>query len=534
MVSGIVTFDRVPVVAGLGLDYTRTVRSPARGVTVELTSNGAAIASTTTDAAGAYSFDVAANTTVALRVRAEMLRSGAPSWDFRVVDNVNGNALYVLDGMPFDSGTANSTRDLNAASGWTGTGYTAARSAAPFAILDVIYASAELVLTATPTAAFPALTLHWSPSNVPVSGPGAGEIGSSFFRPGVGIFLVGAVDQDTDEYDRHVIAHEWGHYLEYYFSRSDSIGGRHTLTDQLDMRLAFAEAWGNAFSAMATGERVYIDAFGPKQGRSFSFDLEQSPSRRNPNPGWFNEESVQSLLFDLFDNGRDVPPNSLALDDLALGFAPVFAALTESQRSTEALTTVFPLVSALKQSRPADVPLIDALTVSQRITAVADDYGSGETNFGVPTSQRDAQSVRADFGSVYHTLTVGGAAVNVCSLDDFASTTTGAANKLAARRFVRFSVDTPGMHVITARAVAPLNAAADPDMELYRAGARVASSSEPPQCTVDSPQDCVEAFAPDLVAGNYVLEVFEWTNTNDIDDQYPPIGRTCFDVTVTR
>jgi hypothetical protein len=28
--------------------------------------------------------------------------------------------------------------------------------------------------------------------------------------------------------------------------------------------------------------------------------------------------------------------------------------------------------------------------------------------------------------------------------------------------------------------------------------------------------------------------VFEWTNTNDFDDQYPPIGRTCFDVTVTR
>jgi hypothetical protein len=510
------------------------VRSPARGVTVELTNSGAVIASATTDAAGGYSFDVAANTTVALRVRAEMLRSGAPSWDFRVVDNVNGNALYVLNGSSFDTGTANSTRDLNAASGWTGAGYTAARSAAPFAILDVIYASAQLVLTAAPDAAFPALTLHWSSGNVPVTGSGAGEIGSSFFRPGVGIFLVGAADQDTDEYDRHVIAHEWGHYLDYYFSRSDSIGGRHTLTDQLDMRLAFAEAWGNAFSAMATDDHVYTDAFGPGQGRSFSFDLEQSPTRRNPNPGWFNEESVQSLLFDLFDNGRDLPPSSTTLDDLALGFAPLFAALTEPQRSTEALTTVFPLVAALKQSRPADVPLIDALTVSQRIAAVADDYGSGESNFGVPTSQRDPQAVRADFDTVYHELTVAGTAVNVCSLDDFASTTTGAANKLAARRFVRFSVDTPGMHVITARAVAPLNAAADPDMELYRAGSRVASSSEPPQCTAATPESCVETFAPNLAAGNYVLEVFEWTNTNDTDDQYPPIGRTCFDVTVTR
>jgi hypothetical protein len=533
-VSGIVTFDRVPIVPGQGLDYARAFRSPARGVTVELTRGGAVVASITTDAEGRYRFDVAANTQVALRVRAEMLRVGTPSWDFRVLDNVNGGALYVLDGATFDTGTADTVRDLNAASGWTGSAYTAPRAAAPFAILDVVYDGAQLVLTAAPNAAFPALALYWSPANRPVQGSGLGEIGGSFFRPDAGIFLVGAVDQDTDEYDRHVIAHEWGHYLEHHFSRSDSIGGRHTLTDHLDMRLAFAEAWANAFSAMVTKEAVYVDAFGPAQRRTFSFDLEQSPSRRNPNPGWFNEESVQSLLFDLYDTGRDLPPESGVLDDLALGFAPLFAALMGPQRSTGALTTVFPLIHSLKQSGPADVPLIDALTVSQRIAAVVDDYGSSETNFGVPTTQRDPQDVRADFASVYSALTVGGAAVNVCSLDDFASATTGAANKLASRRFVRFTVDAPGLHVITAHAVAPLNAAADPDMELFRAGSRVASSNEAPQCTAATPETCIESFAQDLAAGDYVLEVFEWTNTNDFEDQYPPIGRTCFDVTVTR
>ena len=34
--SGIVTFDLVPAVAGVGLDYANTRPSPARGVTVEL------------------------------------------------------------------------------------------------------------------------------------------------------------------------------------------------------------------------------------------------------------------------------------------------------------------------------------------------------------------------------------------------------------------------------------------------------------------------------------------------------------------
>ena len=141
----------------------RRSRVPARGVTVELLQNGAVTASTTTDATGNYSFgNVGANTDVALRVRAEMLRVGAPSWDFRVVDNVNGDALYTLAGAVFNTGTANITRNLHAASGWTGAAYTATRSAAPFAILDVAYDAVQLVLTAAPSTAFPALRFHWS------------------------------------------------------------------------------------------------------------------------------------------------------------------------------------------------------------------------------------------------------------------------------------------------------------------------------------------------------------------------------------
>ena len=92
------------------------------------------------------------------------------------------------------------------------------------------------------------MRFHWSPSNIsslrcdgiPAS-PGRDWLEPVSIR-GIGICLVGAADQDTDEYDRHVIAHESGHYLEYYFSRSDSIGGPHALPDQLDLRVAFGEA----------------------------------------------------------------------------------------------------------------------------------------------------------------------------------------------------------------------------------------------------------------------------------------------------
>ena len=532
-ISGQVTFDRVPVVAGQGLAYQQTSAQAARGVTIELLQGTTVLASTTTDSAGHYSFgNVAANTDVALRVRAEMLRVGSPSWDFRVVDNVNGEALYTLAGSVFNTGSSNVTRNLHAESGWTGAAYTAPRSAAPFAILDVAYDAVQLVLTADPATAFPALRFHWSTANLPVAGPAPGEIGSSRFRPDVGILLVGAADQDTDEYDRHVIAHELGHYLEHSFSRSDSFGGPHALTDQLDMRVAFGEAWGSAFAGMATGDRVYVDSHSAGQARAFSFDLEQSPTRVNPNPGWFNEESVQALLYDLYDNGRDVPPGAFVVDDLALGFAPLWAAFVNEQRTTHALTSVFPFVHALKLAQPGDQALIDALTSSQQIAAVTDEYGTGQTNFGLPT-QRTLLEVTPDFNTIYDAVAVGATLENVCSLDDYTSSATGAENKLASRRFVRFTVTNPGVHTITARARAPINAPADPDLVLHFGAEKLTSEGES-NCSVSTPASCVETFSPTLAAGEHVLEVYEWTNTNAADDpEYPPIGRTCFDVTVT-
>jgi hypothetical protein len=59
-------------------------------------------------------------------------------------------------------------------------------------------------------------------------------------------------------------------------------------------------------------------------------------------------------------------------------------------------------------------------------------------------------------------------------------------------------------------------------------------SESPPNCSAQTPSACVEEFSPTLSVGEHVLEVFEWTNTNALDDSDPPIGRTCFDVTVTR
>src|SRR5690606_41629600 len=87
-----------------------------------------------------------------------MVRGGAgPSWNFEVRNNTNGDSLYALRGEEFNSGTANSIRNLHASTGWTGAGYGAQRPAAPFAILDAAYRAKELSLAADPNATFPPL-----------------------------------------------------------------------------------------------------------------------------------------------------------------------------------------------------------------------------------------------------------------------------------------------------------------------------------------------------------------------------------------
>jgi hypothetical protein len=467
-----------------------------------------------------------------------MVRSGTPGWDFRVLDNTQSNGLYVLAGAVFNTGTADGTRDLNAPSGWGGASYTGARSAAPFAILDVVYDAVQLVQSAAPSTTFPPLRLYWSTGNRPAKGangepdPATGEIGTSFFatswQGAAGIFLLGAANDDTDEYDRHVIAHEWGHYLETMFSRSDSIGGPHTLGDQLDMRVAFGEGWGNAFSAMATSNALYSDSGGTAQHSGFAFDIEGPavPGRKNPAPGWYSEESMQELLYDLYDANVDSGGDHSAVDDLALGFGPIFAVLTGKQRTSVALTSAFPFLNALRTDRPADVDKIDALAAAQGIAKSSDDYGSAETTFGKPESD--------DFASVYSPLTVNGAATNVCSLDAFSSDFTDSVNKLGSRRFLRFDVQNAGSYTLTARAVTPINGAADPDMVLHHAGEVAMSDGAPAaSCSASAPAQCSETFTASLPAGAYVLEVYEWTNTNAHDDPFPPLGRTCFDVTVT-
>jgi hypothetical protein len=527
--SGAVTYDRVPfsTTAGAGLDLDRPASSPARGVTVEAISaaSQASLATAATDASGQYTLTVPASTDVFLRARAEIRRTGTPAYALSVRDNTSADALYTLDSATFNTGTVALVRNLVAQSGWSsGAGYTGTRAAAPFAILDAAYDAVQLVLGAAPTLVFPELRLYWSPRNIDcIQGTTAGqpscdgsaaalargEIETSFYENiagrGPSIYVLGAASSDTDEFDRHVLAHEWGHYYQDSFSRDDSIGGSHALSDRLDLRVAFSEGWGNAFAGMVRGDPVFRDSF-VQQGlqRDSAFNVDQNPQPPVQAAGWYKETSVEAILYDIFDRANGASADD---DGVALGFAPLHAAMTGAVRTSPAFTSIYTLVGAVRAANPGAVPALDQLVAGQSIATGADDFGSGETNGG---SVAGTLPVYAAMSS--------GVPKTLCSRLP-SSQATQVYNKLGNRAFMRF--DVVANQTGTLAASGP--AGSDPDLVLYQRGVFLRSAESAASGSETLPLSS-------LAAGTYVAEIYEATN---IDTVGAPRGDTCFTVTLT-
>ena len=468
-VSGTVTFDWVPTSASSGLIYTSAAPKPARGVVIEAVDVSSAIlASTTTDGAGNYSLQIPANTSAKIRVKAQLKSS---SFDFQVVDNTNAKALYVMDSASFNSGFNNITKNLHAASGWGTTSYIGTRVAAPFAILDTVYKCVSKVVAADASAVFPALQINWSVNNVPVGGSvSAGQIGTSYFSPGENaLYILGSADNDSDEYDDHVIAHEWGHYFEDNFSRADSIGGSHGNGDKLDPRVAFGEGWGNAFSGMATDDKNYVDTYGPQQA-SVGVHLDLSNANGDPDSiGWFSEDSIQYVLYSLYKN---------------IGFSPIYSVLVNEQKSANSYTTIYSF-SAFMRSHTTT---LDALLATKNITNRADQWDSGqtETNNGgtvasLPVYVRLNPGTQADL-----------------SVNDV----NGTDNKLLSERFFFFTVSA-GTHSI--RIDRP--STSRPCIAVMSSGRVV----YPRTCQSSSGVSPVTISLGNLAAGTYYGTIYEYT-----------------------
>jgi hypothetical protein len=487
VLSGTITYDFVPFKSGLysGLDYDNMHRKKVRGATVEvIDAGGKVVARTTTNSNGTYRVKVT-GTQVKVRVLAQLKKAphrGQASWNFQVKDNTNHDAIYAMEGRLASLGTSGTqTRNLNASSGWDGYSYTGKRVAAPFAILDVIYDAIQMVKEAQSDAVFTPLDIFWSKNNVPASGDKRlGQIVTSHFD-GESLYILGAENSDTDEYDRAIIAHEWGHYYEANFSRSDSLGGAHGRGDILDIRLAFGEGFGTAIGCMVNKDPLYIDSYGAGQHQSFGADVEaKTPS--SDNPGWYSEASVYRILYDIYDDHDD------GADTLSLGFAPMHKVLIDAQKNTNAFTSIFPFITALKDQNPEYEEEIDAITSSEKIAPIHDIYGTGRTNR------------KENANPLYAELPLGG---SVDIKRDYSAKATDPKGALGAYNFVKFTIPSEGEYTFTIREVGGsgrVDPNLDPDFFIYKGASNQPIAQAVAERTTDS-------LTTTLSAGTYRMSV---------------------------
>jgi hypothetical protein len=547
-VSGRITFERVPFLpySQQGLNYPGTFEAPAREVEVELlqASDQAVLATATTDASGNYALTAPPSTDVIVRAKALSRVTGSAAhpaaWDLRVLNNTNGNALYVLDGSVFNTGAADVTRNLRATTGWGGgfAGiYTGVRAAAPFAVLDTLYSATQFVLAQGDSALqLPPLKSFWSAQNRPLAGNAAiGNIGTTLYGTPddsgseLGIYILGAENTDTDEFDQHVLAHEYQHFLENAISRTDSIGGAHALEERLDMRVAFSEGFANAYSAMALGDPLYRDSCCAAQGTDqIRFSVESDGSSV---PGWYSEASIHRIAWDLFDAVNDGADS----DGVTIGYGPMFDVFRAELRSTVPLTSLFSFITALKQGLSvAEVAAVDARVSAEGIpgTSLGIDsqgmnaYATTETHSGVAPVSADLVL------PIYADIVLNGPSVRLCGNAEVTapggSVVQGTFNKLGNRRFLKFSV--PSARAIDIRVTCNANndiTCADlpqPDPDLVLTQGRDLQ-------IVGIETGITEQLQVNVQAGEHVLEIYEYSHIEDAAVERR--GRTCMTVTIT-
>jgi hypothetical protein len=508
-VTGKITFDYVPIsinsAAVPRLDFSAASRRPARGVLVQvLDSNSLVVLSSgSTNASGDYTIQVPEGRSVFVRANAVLWTDMVNSPNVvEVRDNTQGNAQWAIDGVVFSTAGALVTQNLNAGSGWSGSAYTGPRGAAPFAILDTIYTGVQKVRSVESNASFPKLTVFWSPNNTSAAGGNLalGQIGTSFFQTSISggaiqrsLYILGKADNDTDEFDAHVIAHEFGHYLQHAFSRDDSFGGRHSGRDLLDMRVAFSEGWGNGWAAIALNNKVYADTLVAGESSGASVDVSVGAAS---NPGWFRENSIQRLFWDM-----NASP--------AIGFTPVWASMRSGLNNAPALTGIHAFAFALVQRNPSMSGALSAVLANQGVKLPTDEYAGGETNFGNPVISA-VNPLYLSYSGVGSTLS------NVCLSD--AADPEGDGNKAGQYRYIRMTLPA-GTRTFTVTRSDGGNTATDPDLYLFDRLGLLAYG----EATVANK----EAGTLTVSAGDYVLAITDYNfKTNSV------FSSPCFNVIV--
>jgi hypothetical protein len=280
------------------------VNRPVRQAEIDLVNSAGDVilASGVTDETGAYSLTFAGpDQDVRIRVYARRVDLPPKPNPFKinavVMNNHGAKLVYTVLGAVFNSASPPGDLIITRSGGAGGA----------FNIFDCAVKSFQYI-TSTPIepglTTPPLLTIYWQ----------AGSANGTYFDGSVpAIFLLGK-DSDPDEYDDDIILHEIGHWVTVNFSRDDTPGGPHSITDQRDARLAWSEGFAHYWSAIVrqyandhlaieyAAPALQVDNFVNSNGQPINgvFDVE-GPSFASSAVTAKNELAVAAVLWDLVD-----------------------------------------------------------------------------------------------------------------------------------------------------------------------------------------------------------------------------------------
>ncbi len=222
-----------------------------------------------------------------------------------------------------------------------------------FNILDQIYLANEFLRnnSSCPTTeagctvftVAPKIKVFWAPG----VDPGTSYLGLTYpisaYLPSTdtnfkGLYILGGKSGDfdcvdTDHFDNSIILHEYGHFLEANFAKSDSPGGSHSGNGVIDPRLAWSEGWANFFQAAVSGSPYYQDTIrnsNCSQGTALQINLvlyEKTNFQDVPtvsNEGLYREASVSRSLWQAMSSSSG---NGMGA---SIGFNYIWRAFTNS------------------------------------------------------------------------------------------------------------------------------------------------------------------------------------------------------------
>lgn len=304
-VGGTVLYERLPLgPTGLGAS---TITRPARFVDVELLDAGtlSCLAQTSTDAAGAYVLSANPAAGAVLFVRVASRTDLDPSRNVTVHDalppfsNAHTNAdCFRVDSPAFVAGTAPA---VSLTVPWNA-GDPSSRPSIGFALLDVLVTCSERIRS-TAGEVPPLCHAYTQLGN-------AAATGTSFYSDASKALTIlgGAAGQldtsDTDYFDDGVIAHEYGHFVEFNMAASRNRGGPHS-GESLEPPFAWSEGAATGWGCLLRQDPLYIDTV-----RTSPFPPQITGNAENWTPqlvrGIGGEETVTELVWDLGDGASGV------------------------------------------------------------------------------------------------------------------------------------------------------------------------------------------------------------------------------------